>query len=82
MNVKKVGMCKHFHFWTGGLVFLQYCTRVYRMKTYGGIISLHISSLRLLNCISVKVCMGGRNTTLMREFDVYSYHSYQMLKSV
>lgn len=80
MNVKKVGMCKHFHFWTGGLLFLQYCARVYKMKTYGGIISLYVSSLRLYNSISTKVCMGGQNTTLMRELDVYFYYSYKMLK--
>ena len=47
MNAEKIGMCKHFHFWTGGLLFLQCCARVYKMKTYGGIISLHVSSLRL-----------------------------------
>lgn len=74
-------MCKHFHFWNGGLLFLQYCARVYKMKTCGGIITLHVSSLRLFNCISMKVCMGGQNTTLAGEFDVYSYHCYKMLKS-
>jgi len=42
VSVKKVGMCKHFHFWTGGILFLHYCARVYRMKTYGRIISLHV----------------------------------------
>jgi hypothetical protein len=50
------------------------------MKTCGGIISLHVSSLRLFNCISMKVCMGGQNTTLTGEFDVYFYHFYKMLK--
>jgi hypothetical protein len=33
VNKKKVGMCKHFHFLTGGLFFLQFFAKVYKMKT-------------------------------------------------
>lgn len=33
MNKRKVGMCKHFHFLTGGVLFLQFFAEMYKMKT-------------------------------------------------